>query len=80
MFQMLNRIDRNVRDRVERIVRTAQAHGDAGIVAWADRAAQDALALGRLRDRDVATLERLEDTYNHDFYRNSVGDANPIYA
>lgn len=93
-FQMLNRIDQALRMRVERIVDVAAQHNDNGIVAWAERAAHDALALGRLRDRDVATLERLEDTYNHDFYRSnsgsrldddidccpSVWECDPIYA
>lgn len=70
MFQMLDRIDKAIRKRVERIATVAAQSGDTGIVEWAIRATDDALVLGRLRDRDLDTLKRLEDTYGHEFYSN----------
>lgn len=73
MFQMLDRIDRRLRNRLEKVANTARECGESGIVDWAVRAANDAIVLGKLRDRDVATLDRLEDTFSHDFYRNSNG-------
>lgn len=83
-FKSLDRIDRRIRERVERIAQTALTHNEFGIVAMLERATEDALMLGRLRDRDVAALERLEDTFNHDFYRTQRGrnerQHNPAYA
>lgn len=76
MIHKLNKIDRKLRDRVEKIATIAKQNGDDGIVAWTIRAAEDALALGRIRDKDIATLERLEDTYGHEFY-NRNGSAVP---
>lgn len=73
MFRQINQLDLNVRRRVERVASTALAFGDRGIVEWAGRAVADALALGKLRDRDVATLQRLEDTYGHDYYNTRNG-------
>lgn len=70
MFQMLDKIDKAIRERVERIANTAAQTGDVAIVEWAIRATDDALALGRIRDRDLDTLKRLEDTYGHEFYSN----------
>lgn len=70
MFQMLDKIDKAIRERVERIAKTAAQSGDRAIVEWAIRATDDALALGRIRDRDLDTLKRLEDTYGHEFYSN----------
>jgi hypothetical protein len=77
MFQVLDRLDSRLRARLEKVATVASQSGDRGVVEWTARATQDALALGRLRDRDVAALERLEDTYSHDFYRNR---GNPAYA
>jgi hypothetical protein len=73
MFQVLDRIDRKLRERLERVTLKAAEFGDNGVVAWAARAAQDAQILGRVRDRDVKALERLEGTYNAEFYRNASG-------
>lgn len=73
MFQMLDRIDRKLRNRIEKVALTAEKCGERGIVEWAVRAANDAVALGKLRDKDAATLDRLEDTFANDFYRNSDG-------
>lgn len=67
-LRKLDQIDRKLRERVERIANTARNYGDSGIVAWAVRAADDAVALGRIRDKDIETLRRLEDTYGHEFY------------
>lgn len=79
MFNILDKIDRKLRERVERIAYVAANTGDNAIVQWAVRAASDAVALGRLRDKDIETLKRLEDTYGHEYYNNSNG-ANPIHA
>lgn len=75
MFQMLDKIDRMVRFRLETVAETARECGEQGIVAWAVRAAEDAVALGKVRDKDMKTLERLEGTFNHDFYRDN-GNSN----
>jgi hypothetical protein len=82
MFQALDRIDRKLRVRLEEVAMKADRFGERGIVDWAKRATQDALMLGKLRDRDVAALERLEDTFGHDFYNgNGAGSrGNPLYA
>jgi hypothetical protein len=81
MFHVLNRIDRKLRERVEHVARTAAQFGEQGVTEWAERAARDAVALGHLRERDVRTLERLEDTFSHDFYRgNCRSGSDPIYA
>lgn len=84
MFQMLDNIDRAIRLRIERVADTARQCGENGIVAWAVRAAEDAITLGKVRDKDMRTLERLEDTFNHDFYRdnsNSGGEQRTsVYA
>ena len=73
MFQMLDRVDKALRNRIERVAKEAARAGDNGVVEWAVRATDDALALGRLRDRDRATLDRLEDTYGHEFYSGNGG-------
>lgn len=73
MFQMLDRVDKALRKRIERVAVKAAHAGDSGVVEWAVRATDDALALGRLRDRDRATLDRLEDTYGNDFYNIEGG-------
>ena len=73
MFQMLDRVDKALRNRIERVAVRAANAGDNGVVEWAVRATDDALALGRLRDRDLATLDRLEDTYGHEFYNANGG-------
>lgn len=81
MFQMLDKIDCKLRERVERIADTALQFGDAGVVEMLQRAVDDALFLGRLRDKDAERLARLEETYNHDFYRNrGSAERNTIYA
>ena len=80
MFQMLDKIDAHLRERIETVASTARVCGEHGIFDWAVRAADDALMLGKVRDKDLQTLERLEDTFNHDFYRNARGSASPIHA
>ena len=67
MFQMLDRVDKALRVRIEAVAKRAAVDGERGIVEWAVRATDDALALGRMRDRDRATLARLEDTYDGHF-------------
>jgi hypothetical protein len=76
MFQMLDKVDRKLRERLEKVTLKAAEFGDNGVVQWAARAAEDAQALGRVRDRDVKALERLEGTYNGEFYRSNSG----VYA
>lgn len=73
MFQMLDRVDKALRVRIERVATKAARDGDRGVVEWAVRATDDALALGRLRDRDRATLARLEDTYGHEQHNGTGG-------
>jgi len=73
MFQMLDRVDKALRVRIERVAQCAARDGERGIVEWALRATDDALALGRLRDRDRATLARLEDTYGHEQLNSNGG-------
>lgn len=89
MFQQITRLDQRTRQRIADVAATAREFGEQGIVAWAQRAVADAQALGRLRDRDIAALERLEDTFDHDFYRkqstgvaqfNFSDEYNPVYA
>lgn len=67
-FRTLDRVDRALRNRVEKVATKAALNGDRGVVEMLVRATDDALALGRMRDRDVQALERLEDTYGHKFY------------
>lgn len=56
-------------ERVEAVRDVASRADEAGIVAWAKRALIDAQILGRLRTKDAATLTRLEEVFNNDFYR-----------
>lgn len=79
MFQMLDKIDKTLRERVEKVAVTAAQFGDNGIVEWAQRAVDDALMLGRIRDKDAERLARLEETYSHDYYRNDRS-VSRIYA
>lgn len=71
MFQKLDTLDRKLRARIEKVAATARKCGETGIVAWTARAAEDALVLGRIRDKDMDTLARLERTFASDFYSNS---------
>lgn len=82
MFQMLDKIDRKLRDRVERVADIALQYGDEGVVEVLQRAVNDALFLGKLRDKDAERLARLEETYSHEFYSNrgSAKHANSVYA
>lgn len=81
MFNKLQNFDRATRARIERVADKARRFGDGGVVAWATRAAEDAIFLGRMRDKDIATLKRLEDTYGHDFYASSgSGQRVTVYA
>jgi hypothetical protein len=82
VFQMLDKIDVALRVRIERVASTARECGERGIVVWAVRAAEDAVALGKVRDKDLRTLERLEGTFSDDFYSNRVGgqERAPVYA
>lgn len=82
MFDVLDKIDKKLRERVERVANIALRFGDNGVVEWAQRATNDALFLGKLRDRDVENLQRLEDTYSHDFYRGNTerGASTYVYA
>lgn len=66
---MLNKLDAQLRQRIEVVYAIAERAGEQGVVSWAERAAHDANVLGRLRDRDLSTLVRLEDTFSDEFYR-----------
>jgi hypothetical protein len=57
-------------DAFGRVLTTALLHNEQGIIEWASRAVDDAARLNRLRDRDVATLERLERQFNGSEYYN----------
>jgi hypothetical protein len=80
MFEKLDKIDRNLRKRLENVANTAVRFNDRGVFDWANRAVENALFLGRMRDRDVANLRRLEDTYNDDFYRGNAEHGTRVYA
>lgn len=78
-------------DRISAVYDTAHRFGEDGIMVWTERAAEDAAMLGKLRTRDVETLERLEATFSHDYYRGQrstardgavagAGRAEPAYA
>lgn len=67
-----DRFDTALRARIERVARVAERFGERGIVDWSRRAVNDAVALGRARDRDIATLTRLEGTFNDDFYNGNA--------
>lgn len=56
-------------DRIKAVHDVARRFGEDGIVEWAERAAEDAAMLGHLRARDEETLERLERTFSHGYYR-----------
>jgi hypothetical protein len=77
-----DRFDTALRARIERVARVAERFGEYGIVEWSRRAVHDAVALGRARDRDIATLTRLEGTFADDFYSGNGGSTanQPIYA
>ena len=73
-------LDRATIDRINRVYEVANRFGERGVMSWAERAAADAAALNKLRERDERTLNRLEDTFNHDFYRDNGGKFSPVYA
>jgi len=79
MFQMMKNLGRVNNDyvvRLAKIVITATVHNEQGVLDWVARAVQDASALGHLRDRDIASLERLEKQFNDsEYYRSSGGIA-----
>lgn len=79
MFEVLDKVDRDLRKRVERVADTAVQFNDKGVFDWAIRAVNDALVLGRVRDRDLEALERLENTYGHEFYRENTSQRR-VYA
>jgi hypothetical protein len=69
MFQMIE-LEAKLQKRIDEVRDIARKYGEDGIVAWTKRAVGDARLLGKLRDKDVAVLERLEETFAHDYYRN----------
>jgi hypothetical protein len=77
-----DRFDTALRARIERVARVAERFDERGIVEWSRRAVNDALALGRARDRDIATLTRLEGTFADEFYNggNSTANADSVPA
>jgi hypothetical protein len=75
-----DRFDSALRARIERVARVAERFGENGIVDWSRRAVNDAVALGRARDRDIATLTRLEGTFNDDYYNGGNASSNSVFA
>jgi hypothetical protein len=73
-------LDNRTVTRLARVYDVADRARERGVMSWAERAARDARVLERIRDRDAATLDRLEDTFSHEFYRDYAGDAEPVYA
>jgi hypothetical protein len=72
MFKSLRplNLDAATVDRLSAVLVHAVRHADNGVVEWVNRAIADAEHLGRLRDKDVANLNRLEATYNGTFYQH----------
>lgn len=75
-----DRFDKALRERIERVARVAERFGESGVVEWSRRAVHDAVALGRARDRDIATLTRLEGTFADDYYSGGQSTSNNVYA
>jgi hypothetical protein len=74
-----DRFDTALRARIERVARVAERFGERGIVEWSRRAVNDAMALGRARDRDIATLTRLEGTFSDEYYSGGQ-TSSTVYA
>ncbi|HSW91773.1 MAG TPA: hypothetical protein VLG09_03955 [Candidatus Saccharimonadales bacterium] len=74
-----DRFDIALRARIERVARVAERFGERGIVEWSRRAVNDAVALGRARDRDIATLTRLEGTFADEYYSGGQ-TSSTVYA
>lgn len=55
--------------RLYSVYDTAVRACERGVVEWVERAVDDACALGRLRDRDQSTLDRLERDFDREYYR-----------
>lgn len=62
----------NQMEQLGEVLVVATAHGEDGVIDWAQRAISDAASLGRMRDRDVSTLERLKRQFNGSEYYNRV--------
>lgn len=65
----MTRLNDNIIERIGDVVGAALLSNDIGVVEWAERATADAKMLGRLRDRDMNTLNRLEGIFSRDFYK-----------
>jgi hypothetical protein len=79
----LTKLDDATVQRIGDVLVTAAQAGDLGVVAWANRAVADAKMLGRLRDKDNETLNRLERNYSgqYDYGRGcSCGDYSRLQA
>lgn len=63
------RLGESVTARLYAVYDTAVRATELGIVEWVERAVEDASVLGKLRARDIETLERLERDFSSDFYR-----------
>lgn len=57
--------------RLGDVIANAAEHGDVGVLDFVNRAVKYSVN-GKLRDRDVNTLQTLERTYNRDYYRHRV--------
>lgn len=69
----LTRLDSDTVQRIGDVLVTAMEYNDVGVVDWASRAVHDARLIGRLRDRDIETLDRLERTYSGRYYNRNEG-------
>lgn len=70
MMNLLNqfRLSDDIVARLGDVLVIATEHGDSGVVDWVYVAMTYAVD-GKLRDRDLSNLSRLEGIYNSDFYR-----------
>lgn len=71
-------LDNDTVQRIGDVLMIASQHNDYGVIDWGARAIADADTTGKLRNRDVETLERLERTYNRDFYRNECSTSGRV--
>lgn len=63
------RLDKDTVRRLGDVLMRATENGDVGVAEWVHVAMAYAVN-GKLRDRDMNRLHRLESVYNDDFYRN----------
>lgn len=77
---LMARVDPVIAERFASVLAVAELANEHGVIDWAERAAEDAATLGRLRARDEDTLERLERTFTDEFYSQFQCRGEPAYA